>query len=50
MLNFVAEHPTLLLCGFCVFTPGIIPVLLAYFIGKRGSPIKWIGFNSHESI
>lgn len=50
MFEFLANNPFCLL-GICfMFTPGVIPMGLAYWLGRNGSPIRisWRGHNGNE--
>lgn len=43
MFEFLARNPLCLLGMFCTLWPGLLPMMLFYWIGRNGSPleIKW---------
>lgn len=46
MLQFFGENPLLLLLCFCSFTPGVLPMAIAFYLGRRGLPfqVKFTGW------
>lgn len=50
MIDFVTDNPVLLICSFGLCFPGIIPMLVAYLIGRRGLPFRWVGWDSRGEL
>lgn len=50
MAEFISNNPFVILCGFFLCTPGILPVLLAFYIGRRGLPFsfRWTGYKATD--
>lgn len=46
MLEFLGENP-FLLCGLCGITY-VVPIVFAFYLGRRGLPVKWVGWRNAE--
>lgn len=46
-MEILANNPFLILCGLGLCFPAPVPVLLAWWIGRRGSPVSiaWRGWD-----
>lgn len=48
MLEFIGENPFFLLLGCC--SSYVIVGTLAFVLGRRGLPIKWVGWRGDHEI
>lgn len=50
-MEFLARNPLIMIGLVCACWPGLLPLIAAYYIGRRGMPllIRWRGWQQPQA-